>query len=332
MPDPPAHRSASAPCALAVDLGGTSLTCGLVDRQGRVLENLHRTSLADGPADEIAANLCDALGQVLVASGADPASLAGIGIGAPGIVYPDLGVIHRAGNFPAIQDLPLARLVGERFGLPVRLHHDVDMAVLAEKHLGAGRGKRHIACITVGTGIGMGLILNGRLYSGSRAGAGNLGHLVLEADADPAAWGARGYLEHRASGPAVRAAAIEAVRDGSPTSLRDRCGRDPERLDARMVFEAARQGDPLSARIVARVAHLLGVAIANLVNLLEPEVVIVGGGVAQADDALFQPLTETARAYVCPFLRDRLNIVAAQLGENAGLIGAGLAVWEGNEA
>jgi len=324
----PAPSSTTAPCALAVDLGGTNLTCGLVDRQGRVLERLHRPSLADRSADEIAANLGDALGQVLAVSGVDAASPIGIGIGAPGIVYPDLGVIHRAGNFPAIQDLPLARIVGERLGLPVRLHHDVDMAVLAERRLGAGRGKRHIACITVGTGIGMGLILNGRLYSGSHAGAGNLGHLVLEADADPAAWGTRGYLEDRASGPAVRAAAMEAVRDGSPTSLRDRCGGDPERLDARMVFEAAREGDPSSTRIVARVAHLLGVAIANLVNLLEPEVVIVGGGVAQAGDALFRPLTETARAYVCPFLRDSLHIVPAQLGEEAGLIGAGLAVWE----
>ncbi|MFH1568706.1 MAG: ROK family protein [Gemmatimonadota bacterium] len=325
MSEPPPRPSA--PHALAVDLGGTNLSCAVVDRQGRILADLHRSSLADRSADEILANLADALRQVLAVSGVPPASLAGIGVGAPGIVHPEEGVVHRAANFPAFRDLPLARLVGEGFGLPVRLHHDVDMALLAEQRLGAGRGRRHLLCLTVGTGIGLALFLNGRLYVGSRAGAGNLGHLILDPDADPGECNVRGYLEHRASGPAVRAAAIEAVRQGRLTSLREDCGDDPERIDARMVFAAARAGDAVCAAIVGRAAHLLGVAIANLANLLDPEVVIVGGGVAQANDALFAPLVETARTYVCAFLRDRLTIVPAQLGEDAGLIGAGLAVW-----
>lgn len=314
--------------AVAVDLGGTNLTCGVIDRRGRVLAEVHRSSQADRNATEIVANLVDAVEQTLAEAHATPAQVDGIGIGAPGIVYPEEGVIHRAANFPACRDLPLARLVATRFGLPVRLYHDVDMAVLAEWRLGAGRGRRHLVCFTVGTGIGMGMILNGRLYTGTRAGAGNLGHLILETQADPEECRNGGFLEQRASGPAVRAAALTAVRQGRETVLRERCQGDPERIDARLVFAAAREGDPLCDEIVARVAHLLGLAVANLANLLDPELFIVGGGVAQSGEALFRPLTQTARAYVCSFLADRLRIVPAELGDDAGLIGAGLAVWE----
>jgi glucokinase len=166
------------------------------------------------------------------------------------------------------------------------------------------------------------------LYTGTRAGAGNLGHLILDAEADPSECIAGGFLEGRAAGPAVRRAARQALQHGRQSVLRERCGDDPERVDARMVFAAAHDGDPLCAEIVARVAHLLGVAIANLANLLDPEMFIVGGGVAQAGDCLFRPLRDTARNYVCSFLADRLLIVPAELGDDAGLIGAGLAVWE----
>ena len=138
MPATPSPPSTAA--ALAADLGGTTVRCGVVDPQGRVLAGLFRPSLASRPAPEIVANLLGGLEEALASSGLDPSALAGVGIGSPGIVYADCGVVHRAANFPAFQDLPLARLVGEHFSLPVRLHHDVDMAVLAERRLGAGRG------------------------------------------------------------------------------------------------------------------------------------------------------------------------------------------------
>lgn len=314
--------------ALAADLGGTTLTCGVVERSGRVVARTRRPSLADRPPGEIVANLLDGLEGTLAASGLDVSALTGAGMGAPGIIYPDRGVLHRATNFPTLRDLPLARIVSEHFGLPARLRHDVDTALLAERRLGAARGADNVICLTVGTGIGMGLMLNGRLYTGGRSGAGNLGHLILDAEADPAECAGQGYLEARASGPAVRAAAIEAVRGDRATSLRARCGDDPESAEATTVFEAARGGDEVSVEIVGRAAHLLGVAIANLVNLLDPDIVVVGGGVAQAGEALFVPLTTAARQYVCTFLRDRLNIAPAQLGTEAGLIGSGLAVWE----
>jgi len=323
MPTPSAP--ASPELSLAADLGGTSLVCGVVDAAGGVRARARRPSRATSSANAVVANLIAGLQEVRSAAGLE--SPVGIGIGCPGIVYADRGIVHRAANLPALRDVPLAALVGEHFGAPTYVAHDVDMALLAEQRLGAGRGQRNILCITVGTGIGLGLMIDGLPVTGANAGAGNLGHLVLDADTPPDECSGRGYLESRASGPAVRDAGTEALRADDSTCLRDLCGGDPERLDAAMVFAAARRGDEVSARIIARVAHLLGVAVANLVNLLDPEIVIVGGGLAQAGPTLFGPLTRTARDYVCDLLRDRVHIVPAQLGDEAGLIGAGLAAW-----
>ena len=314
--------------AVAVDLGGTNLACALVDRRGHLLERTAGPSRARDSSEQIIANMECAVADLIARVGHPGARLAGIGVGAPGIVYADRGVIHRAAHFPEWQDVPLARLLAERFSLPVFVRHDVDMAVLAEKHYGAGRGKDHIVCLTIGTGIGMGVILNGELYSGARAGAGNFGHLILDHRAPAADDRNRGYLESRAGGPAIQARAVEALRRGDDTLLRELCGGEAERLEARMVFDAAREGDACSLRIVDDVAHLLGLGIANVVNLLDPEVVIVGGSIALAGEVLFAPLVETVRSHVCGFLRGDLQIVPAQLGDDAGLIGAGHAVWE----
>ena len=314
--------------AIAVDLGGTNLACALVDRDNRLIEQKVGPAHAREKSAQIIANLEEAIADLIDRAGHPIERLAGIGVGAPGIVCADRGLIHRAANFPDWQDIPLARILSERFSLPVFVRHDVDMAILAEKHYGAGRGKDHIVCLTIGTGIGMGVILNGELYSGARAGAGNFGHLILDHNAPATDCQKRGYLESRAAGPAIRARAVEALQQGSGTLLRDWCGGEVERIDTRMVFDAARAGDALSAQIVGRAAHLLGLAIANVVNLLDPEIVIIGGSIALAGEILFAPLIETVRAYVCPSLIGEVDIVPAQLGDRAGLIGAAHTVWQ----
>ena len=317
--------------AVAVDLGGTTLACALADRSGHLIERTARPSRAREQSAQIIANLEDALVDLVARAGCPAHSLAGIGVGAPGIVYADRGVVHRAAHFPAVRDLPVARLLSERFSLPAFLRHDVDMAVLAEKHYGAGRGRDHLVCLTIGTGIGMGIILNGKLYSGAHSGAGNFGHLVLDHRAPAAEDRNRGYLESRAAGPAIRARGMEVVRRPGTTVLRDLCGGDARRLEARMVFDAAREGDAASLEIVDEVAHLLGVGLANVVNLLEPEIVIVGGSIALAGEVLFDPLIAAARDHVCAFLARDVEIVPAELGDEAGLMGAAHTVWEATE-
>jgi len=315
-------------CTVAVDLGGTTLACAVVDRACSVLYLDTQPTRAGRSCDDILEDLGDGIADVIAASGVAPERLAGIGIGCPGIIYAEEGIVHRASAFAGWEDVPLGHIVASRFGLPTLVRHDVDMAALAETRLGAARGREHVLCITVGTGIGVSFILNGQLYRGGRFGAGNLGHMILSGAAAPEECVERGYLEQRAAGPAIGLSGAQAVRDGQETALRELCEGDPETVDARMVFEAARLGDAVSGAIVADAVHWLGLGIANLINLLDPEIVVVGGGVPQAGDLFLTSLTDTVRAHVCGFLREGVHLVPAQLGEAAGLIGAGCVVWD----
>ena len=165
--------------ALAVDLGGTNLVCAIADRDCNIVRRTVNSACADLESERIIANMEKNIADLIHRSG-EVGSLAGIGVGAPGIVYPDQGLIHRAANFPRWQDVPLARLLEERFSLPVFVRHDVDMAALAEQRYGAGQGRDHVVCLTIGTGIGVGLIFNGQLYRGAGSGAGNFGHMIID--------------------------------------------------------------------------------------------------------------------------------------------------------
>jgi len=314
--------------AVAVDLGGTNLACAIAARDCSIIRRTINAAGAGLGSERIIANIEKNIADLIHLSEVGADSLAGIGVGAPGIVHADQGIVHRAANFPRWQDVPLGRILEERFSLPAFVRHDVDMATLAEKHYGAGRGKDHVVCITVGTGIGMGMILNGRLYRGSRAGAGNLGHMIIDKDVAAADDSGGGYLESLAAGPAIRARALEAVRQGKDSLLRELCGGELEKIDARMVFEGARQGDGVSARIVRETVYLLGIGVANVINLLSPEIVIVSGGVALAGEILFAALIESVRDHVCAFLRADVDVVPAELGDSAGLVGAAHTVWE----
>lgn len=315
-------------CVIAVDLGGTNLVCAIVDRGCTLIERTVSPARADLGSDQAVAHIGEKIVGIARLSGRDIHGFAGIGMGAPGIVSTEDGMIRRAANFPNWQDLPLAQALNERFSVPVCVHHDVDMAVLAEKHYGAGQGRDHILCLTIGTGIGMGMMLNGQLYSGAKAGAGNFGHMIIDRQLSPAGDKTEDHLESLTAGPAIRRQAMEALRQGQRSVLSDLCEGDPENIDTRMVFDAARAGDTVSLRIVREMAWLLGIGIANAIDLLSPEIVIIGGSIALAGEVLFAPLIESVRAYVCPFLRADVNIVPAQLGDNAVLIGAAHTVWQ----
>ena len=318
--------------ALSVDLGGTNLACAILDRDCHIIERTINPARAELQSEQTIASIERNIADLIDLSGLEIGSLAGIGVGAPGIVYADRGIIHRAGNLPHWQDVPLGQILSEKFSLPVFVRHDVDMSVLAEKYHGAGRGKENIVCLTIGTGIGMGMILNGQLYCGTRAGAGNFGHMIIDEDASPALCKNEGYLETLTAGPAIRSRAIEALRQGSSSLLSELCQGDVEKIDARMVFAAARAGDDVGLKIVRETARLLGIGIANLINLLSPEIVIVSGSIALAGEVLFTPLVESVRAYVCAFLDADVDIVPGQLGDNAGLVGAAHTVWQSVES
>ena len=307
---------------IAVDMGGTNLRCAVVDESGMIISSSHRPAMADRSPDEIMSNLERAISGIMDKSGLRRDSVSGIGIGLPGIVNTDTGILHSAANFPRMKDFPLKNRIEERFYLPVTLGHDVDMAVLAEAHYGAGRDKQHIVLITIGTGIGMGMILNGRLYRGSQDGAGNFGHMVLDHKSSSSGIMTSEILEKTVSGPAIRAQAIASVRKGTGSLLEEYCGGDFENIDTRMVFNAAAAGDELSLTVVKEAVYKLGIGVTNVINLLSPEIVIIGGGVSLAGELLIHELVEVVLKNVYCFPGIESRIVLSELGADAVIIGA----------
>ncbi len=298
----------------AVDLGATNLRAGLVGDQGEVIATARTRTPQEGPAAvvEAIAQLVEELkGRV----GRVPRRM---GVGVPGPLSVAEGIVHAPPNLPGWQEVPLRALLEERLGLRVVLENDANAAAVGEWWRGAARGARHVLYITWSTGIGGGLIVDGRLYRGASDTAGEIGHITVDPLGPLCPCGRRGHLEGIAAGRAIARAAEEALARGEPSVL----AGQPE-ITARTVAEAARNGDPMARRVFERAARMMGLAVGSLLNLLNPEVVVIGGGVARSWDLVEGPLLEAAQgsAFAVPFQAAR--IVPAALGEEAGLVGAG---------
>jgi glucokinase len=262
--------------------------------------------------DAVAAAVREAAGAVQVA---------GVAIGIPGPLDPVTGVVHAAPNLSGWHEVPAGTELTKRLGCPVAVHNDASLAGYAEWIAGAGKGSTHFIFITASTGIGGGLVLDGELYSGLGS-AGEVGHTPVGPDSPPCAQGHPGCLEGTASGTAIAAAARQAVAAGATSSL---ASLDPSSIDARAVEEAGVAGDALAVQLYAVAGRALGRAIGGLINLLNPEVVAIGGGLINAGDLLFQPLRAAVPEIAFEVQRTQCRIVTAQLGTDAGLVGA--AAW-----
>ena len=293
---------------LALDLGGTDLKAARVLADGTV-EGFSRRPSRTGESREAP---FAAMAEAAAALVAEAPPLA-VGLGCPGVIDPVTGtLVDRTAHLPHWRDLPLRDEVARRFARRVAVDNDANVAALAEHTLGAARGARVSITVTLGTGIGCGIVIEGRLLRGAHGGAGELGHAPLGRDGEPCVCGVPDCAEPEASASGLlrraRAAGIEAA-------------------DVAAVFARAASGDATAARLVARMADRLGAVIATAVDLIDPEVVVVGGGVAQAGDALFAPLRVAVRRYALPS-HGGVRLVAAALGERAGTVGAGLLAWE----
>ena len=310
----------SAP-ALAVDLGGTKLLIGLVGRDGRVLAR-RRTATPHGGPEAVARAIRDLARSLRDEVGTIGATIAGVGVAVAGPTDHGRGVIYDPPNLPGWgRETPFGALLARELDSPVGIENDANAAALGEAWIGAGRGVRDLVYVTVSTGIGSGLILGGRLHRGARGTAGEVGHVIVEPDGPPCRCGARGCLEAMASGPAIAGQARQAIARGDVTVLRQFAGR-PDELTAAAVADAARGGDTLASDLYRRAGTRIGIVLSNLLALLNPTMIIVGGGVSKAGDLLFHPLREAIRARVYP--RPALDVVVApaELGDDVGLIGA----------
>jgi glucokinase len=303
---------------LGVDLGGTKILTALVGEGGEVLARARAATPQDGPAavmDAIAATVEDACR----AGGVEVREVAAVGAGAPGPLDPVSGVVFQPPNLAGWRDVPLRDLLVARFGLPSIVENDANAAALGEHWVGAGAGVDDLVYITVSTGIGGGLILRGRIYHGVSGTAGEVGHMVIDPSGPRCPCGRRGCLEALASGTAIGRAAREAVAAGRPTALAALAGGG---LTAAEVARAASEGDAVAREVYARAAAALGAGVTNLVNLLNPAMVVLGGGVMRAGELLLGPVRRIVRQEAFDRPGAVVQIVPARLGDDAGAVGA----------
>ena len=311
----------SARRVIAVDLGGTKMLTGIVDSDGVVVR---RTVLPTNVAGE--EELLDAL-ESAVGELADE-GVEAIGAGIPSTIDQRSGRAVSSVNVP-LTDVDLRARLRERFGVPAAIENDANAAALAEHRYGAGRGTRHMVMLTLGTGIGGGLILDGRLYRGAVGAAAELGHVTIDFDGPPCEGRCPGFghLEAYASGGATDKLAREtaAARPDGDLGRAAAAGRD---VDARLVVELAAEGPGDARDLLEQVGFYLGIGIASFVEIFNPEVVVLGGGFARAGELLFEPARRVVAERTLTPARDLVRIVPALLGVEAGLIGAGLVGFE----
>jgi len=312
--------------AIGIDLGGTAIKAGVVSHDGQILGRGQRATEAARGVERVLANCVQAAADALADANVVPAQVAGVGVGAPGICDALRGVVIRAGNI-RWENVAVAPILGARLGLPVWLENDANCAALGEQWCGAARGSSHVILITLGTGVGGGLILDGRIYGGSSGWAGELGHMPVVPGGQPCSCGRLGCLETVASAAAMGAAGRRAVELGRSPAMARIAAEQGGRVDARVVIRAAREGDEAARTILNEAGHYLGLASAALISVLNPELIVVGGGGSYAGEFVLEPMRRTIARCAMPQPARLVRVVQAALGNDAGLIGAASLVW-----
>ncbi|HET7457231.1 MAG TPA: ROK family protein [Gemmatimonadaceae bacterium] len=311
---------------IGVDLGGTNIVCGAMPEDGsREIAMRSQPTYSELGADTVVDRMVqmieDVIAVTMAETGAAREDFLGVGVGAPGPLDRERGVVIVAPNL-GWRDFPLRDLIGERVGLAATLDNDANCATVGEWWVGAAKGGRNVVGLTIGTGIGGGLILDGKLYHGSSDVAGEIGHTTIDSTGRRCKCGNYGCLEAYTSGPAIAERAREALA-GDPNSILPGMVQGRlERITAQTVYDASRLGDLIAREVVRDTARLLGAGIANLLNIFNPDVVVIAGGVTAAGDALFEPLRAEVRRRAFKPAVEACRIVPGSLPGSAGVVGA----------
>ena len=307
---------------IGVDVGGTGIKFGVVSDDGKILVKDAIPTRIDLPVEEQVSQITDAVLRVAAAAGHTPEEIDSIGVGIPGIAN-NTGTIIKCTNMNW-HYIPFASLVHQRLDVPVYIDNDANVAALAESVAGVSRGTSSSVFITIGTGIGSGIILNGRIWSGAHGIGGELGHTILEIGGNLCTCGNHGCLERYCSANALIRIGREAVVSHPDSAILAAAQGDPQKVKARTIIDAARTGDPLAVELYTRYISYLGQAVANVVNFLDPEIIVLGGGVSGAGDFLLNPLRVEFKKYVLFNDQPLPRLELAVLGADAGIIGAAM--------
>jgi glucokinase len=306
---------------VGIDLGGTNLKLGLVTPQGDLRHALSRPTEAERGPDHVLGLMADAVRDICREARFPLADVGAVGVGAPGPLDTKTGTVVFAPNLPGWRDIRVRDRLEALLGRPVVLENDANVAGYGEFRCGAARGVRNMFLLTLGTGIGGGIVLGGRLFRGTTDTGAELGHIIIERGGRPCGCGAKGCLEAYASATAVVARTRERIAAGRTSVLAPRRAD----LSCKDVFDAAAAGDPLAAEIVRETADCLGVGIASLLHVLNPEMVVLTGGMMGAGEAFLEEVRRTVRATAFERAYEACSIRWSALGGDAGVLGAALA-------
>lgn len=302
---------------IGIDLGGTNIAVGVVNDRYEIVARRSVPTGAERPAEEVIRDMGDAVEEALRQAGLTAVDCASMGVGSPGACDPQTGVVKRAYNLNWF-DVPVCRMLHQRFGIPVRLGNDANCAALAEVVAGAAVGCQDMVLITLGTGVGSGIISRGKILSGLRGGAGEAGHMLLVLDGEPCTCGRRGCWEAYSSATALIRQARQAAAE-HPESLL----AGAEEITGKTVFDAADRGDETANAVVDRFCDYLGAGVTNIVNALAPEVILIGGGISRQGERLLAPVRRYVERNCFGGPEGAIPIIAAaRLGNDAGIIGA----------
>ena len=309
---------------VGVDLGGTNIVAGALAEDGSdVIAMRSEPTRADQGADQVIDRIVrmidTVIAETIAQTGAKRDDMIGVGVGAPGPLDRERGIVITTPNL-GWSNFPLRDVIAERTRLPVRIDNDANCATLGEWWLGAAKGANNVIGMTIGTGIGGGIILGGRLYHGSADMAGEIGHATIDITGRRCKCGNYGCLEAYASGPSIADRAREAL-SGDDTLMVRMAGGDPARITAATVYEAAKRGDDTALDVVRETSRFLGAGVANLLNIFNPDVVVIAGGVTQAGETLFAPLRREVKKRAFKPAVDACEIVPGILVA-AGVVGA----------
>ena len=307
---------------VGVDMGGSYLNTILMDRKNNIIGSEKRRT----PVDERAEGILEAIVRqvmTLIENHHVPIEeILGLGIACAGACDPRRGLVMKSPNIPCLNGYPLESQLSNLLQFPVFMDNDLNLAALGEHRFGVGIGTKHMFFLGVGTGIGGGIILDGRIYRGSSGSAGEIGHMVLQPDGPVCLCGNAGCLEALASGRGLASIAQDKVQFGSSSVLSDLVAGDTTKITAEVVFEGARLGDWIANQVVQEAAHFLGIGLSNLVQILSPEMIVVGGGVAQQWDYFLKPAIEKMSSMRLTELSVQVPVVPSALGGQAGALGA----------
>lgn len=303
---------------VGVDLGGTAIKVGICDQKGQLLHTYGGPTEVDKGVQGVIDNIEKYVRHIVEQSPYSWDQLAGVGAGVAGFTNVREGIIVLAPNI-GFRDVPIREILEERFGKPVKIDNDANVAALGEAWSGAGRGVDNCVCFTLGTGVGGGIIINGKIYQGFSGMAGEIGHVsvVPDLEAIQCGCGKKGCVETVSSATGIIRMAKDAVERGDRTTL-----STVGTIAAKEVFDAAKNGDEVAARIVNRAAFYLAKSMSAVAAILNPEVFIVGGGVSNAGDILFNEVREVFAKFTPEPLQRGVSILPAQLGNDAGIVGA----------